>query len=573
MDWKSAWRGRRRFVLFDSAFGDGERFQALVRTWRDDLGRPASLHVIAHSDSLLPGQRRVLQPLDGITLDLVNGPLHKAVGKLAARLDGAWLHGHEGETVCFVRALARLAEPGMLLLAQHLSAAQAADLNAAGFELDAGPQAGVFRGRFHAHAPARAFYPAERRIVVVGAGLAGTALCERLCARGWHVTLVEQHAHPAHEASGNLAGIMLPLLARDDNLAARFSRAAYLFAQAYLERVGGVGPGGLVRGARCGVLQLARDAEHAEAQRRIAAEQALPPDLARWLEADEVAAMLAAGAALADGAGASATAPLRLQAAHGAWLFPRGGWVAPPSLCGAMLTACGQSLIRRFASGAVHLEREEGAGGAGQWRVCDAGGEVLASSPQVVLATGNGARTLAHTAHLPLASVRGQVTHLAEPALAPLGLVLCREGYVTPSVGGVHCVGATYDSDADPELRAASQAANLAMLRELFGAPALGATAPLAGRVGFRCVSPDRLPLVGALPVAAPGERLERLRDVPRQPGLSVLLGLASRGLTWAPLAAELLAAQLEGEPLPVERDLADALDPARFQLKAARRA
>ena len=36
-------------------------------------------------------------------------------------------------------------------------------------------------------------------------------------------------------------------------------------------------------------------------------------------------------------------------------------------------------------------------------------------------------------------------------------------------------------------------------------------------------------------------------------------------------LAAELLAAQIEGEPLPLEAALADALDPARFVLRARR--
>jgi tRNA 5-methylaminomethyl-2-thiouridine biosynthesis bifunctional protein len=58
---------------------------------------------------------------------------------------------------------------------------------------------------------------------------------------------------------------------------------------------------------------------------------------------------------------------------------------------------------------------------------------------------------------------------------------------------------------------------------------------------------------------------------VPRYPGLYGLLGYASRGLTWAPLAAELLAASLEGEPLPLESSLVDALDPARFVLRARR--
>jgi tRNA 5-methylaminomethyl-2-thiouridine biosynthesis bifunctional protein len=40
----------------------------------------------------------------------------------------------------------------------------------------------------------------------------------------------------------------------------------------------------------------------------------------------------------------------------------------------------------------------------------------------------------------------------------------------------------------------------------------------------------------------------------------------------WAALAGELLASQLEHEPLPLEGDLADALDPGRFVLRRARR-
>jgi tRNA 5-methylaminomethyl-2-thiouridine biosynthesis bifunctional protein len=45
-----------------------------------------------------------------------------------------------------------------------------------------------------------------------------------------------------------------------------------------------------------------------------------------------------------------------------------------------------------------------------------------------------------------------------------------------------------------------------------------------------------------------------------------------SRGLIWAALAAELIAAELEGEPLPIEGKLADALHPSRFARRAGSR-
>ena len=44
-----------------------------------------------------------------------------------------------------------------------------------------------------------------------------------------------------------------------------------------------------------------------------------------------------------------------------------------------------------------------------------------------------------------------------------------------------------------------------------------------------------------------------------------------ARGLIWAPLCAELLVSRLENAPLPLEAALVDALDPARFVLRARR--
>ena len=49
---------------------------------------------------------------------------------------------------------------------------------------------------------------------------------------------------------------------------------------------------------------------------------------------------------------------------------------------------------------------------------------------------------------------------------------------------------------------------------------------------------------------------------------ITVLTGLGSRGLTTAPLMAEILASQWCGEPLPMEEDLLQALAPERFMLR-----
>ncbi|MCX7225893.1 MAG: FAD-dependent cmnm(5)s(2)U34 oxidoreductase, partial [Burkholderiales bacterium] len=68
---------------------------------------------------------------------------------------------------------------------------------------------------------------------------------------------------------------------------------------------------------------------------------------------------------------------------------------------------------------------------------------------------------------------------------------------------------------------------------------------------GSRCVSADRLPLLGPL---IPG---------PDQ-GLWLCAAMGSRGLSLAVLCAELLAARWGAEPLPVDAALARTLDADR---------
>jgi tRNA 5-methylaminomethyl-2-thiouridine biosynthesis bifunctional protein len=547
MDPRTLWQGRDRYTVFDAAYGDGAAVRALLEAWRADPAAPRRLHVIALAHGLLPGFHRIPQADPAVTLDLLAAPLDAALAQLAARLDFIDLHGLAQSGTQFARPLARLAARDAVLRARGLKGEQAEALAAQGFAFDAPARDAVLHGRFASRKPRPPLPPAPvRQAIVIGAGLAGSAACERLCARGWQVTLVERHERPAMEASGNLAGIFMPLLSRDDNIPTRLTRAAYLYARRYWGRLGGIG--GAIEGQACGVLQLARDPGHAAVSRAIALEKRYPREFAEWLEGDAAEAMLGR------------------PAPDGAWLFRQGGWARPGSVCEAMLAACGERLTQRFGVGTVSLDRTENG-----WLVRGACGAPVAEAPLVVLASGAGAASIAQAAPLPLSAMRGQVTHVPATLLPPLPFVLCREAYLTPAAHGLHCAGATYDADDGRELRAASQDENLGKLRALLSDPGLVPDLPLQGRVGFRCVAPDRLPLVGRLPDFAAAGTTERLRDVPRHPGLASLLGYASRGLIWAPLAAELLASTLEGEPLPIEANLADALDPARFVLRARR--
>lgn len=584
------WRGKHNFTILETGFGLGLNFLATWAEWSDDPARSAQLHYLAlekhpfsapdlatlharwpelasFSEQLLaawpplvPGFHRLL--LDGgrIVLTLIFGDIRTCLPQVDASVDAFYLDGFSpGKNPdmwepSLLSRFDRLSAPQATLATYTVSAIVRQSLTQAGFVCEKQAGFGHKKDMLAAHfaprwqPPPRRMPSAEMHAIVIGAGLAGSAACERLTARGWQVTLIERHAQPAQEASGNRAGIVMPLLSKDDNPASRLSRAAYLFTLQWWAHLGGIGRA--FSGEQCGVLQLARDAAHARIQEQIAASHRYPAEFAQWLDPN------------------AASALLKSSQAHGGWLFPRGGWVYPASLCDAMLAACANRVQRRFDNSAFRLEQ------SGQyWQVIDHADALIAEAPVVIFANGTNAIVFSQTRQLPLQTIRGQITHVDAALLPEFPVVVCGDGYLTRPAQGICSVGASYDADADPQLRQASQQENLARLAQVIPSVANRIeTFPMAGRVGFRTVSPDRLPLVGALPVVDQAGNHERLRNVPRFPGLYGLLAYASRGLIWAPFAAELLAAELNGEPLPVERDLVAALDPARFMLKAYRR-
>jgi tRNA 5-methylaminomethyl-2-thiouridine biosynthesis bifunctional protein len=145
--------------------------------------------------------------------------------------------------------------------------------------------------------------------------------------------------------------------------------------------------------------------------------------------------------------------------------------------------------------------------------------------------------------------VRGQVS-LLPGRLPRLRAAVCQEGYVTPVVGGMHLVGATYDEQTlVSQAREEDDVANWARAREMLpGAFDLVDLRATSSWVGLRCVTRDRRPVLGEV-----------------SPGIYACLAMGSRGFTWAPLAAELIASIVAGEPLPIERSVAAALSPLRF--------
>jgi tRNA 5-methylaminomethyl-2-thiouridine biosynthesis bifunctional protein len=583
------WRGCGRFAVLETGFGLGLNFLATWQAWRDDPRRCARLHFVsieAHPFAapdlvalhapypdlaplsaelraawplLVPGFHRLEFERGNVVLTLAFADAGDALRSLRVAADAIYLDGFapannpamwSRETM---RAIARLAAPGATAATWSASAAVRGALGEAGFAVD--KRAGYAGKREMTCARlallrrVAASAAQERRALVIGAGLAGGAVCERLAARDWDVTLLERRAAPALETSGNHAGVFHPLISPDDNLFSRLTRAAFTWWLGHCQRLetAGVAP----QWARCGVLQLARDEDESIAQRAAIAQHAYPPEYARCL--DQAQASSVAGVPVAAG---------------GTW-FAQAGWVRPPSLVHALLAKCGARLEARFNCEVSALERSDG-----QWIARDLRGREILSASVVVLANAADALTLAPQRHLALRRVRGQATHISGNRFALLRTVLLRGGYLIPPVEGIAVAGASFDlDDDDPAPRAAIHADNLERLERILPGSSAGLDPEkLEGRVGFRAVARDRLPVIGALADDAVIEKPGPLAAMPRIAGLYAATAYGSRGILWAGLGAELLASVLEGEPLPVEGALADAVDPARFAQRALRR-
>ena len=580
-DLRRCWQGRAHFTVLQNGCGDGAQLLRAWSAWQSDADAPSRLHYLiidpqpptraqlAHRQPALPEQLRLSWPpqVPGyhrlfltqgqkqLVFTLIHGDLPNSLPQLEARIDLFLLRSDPAWNAALLKWLGRLAAPQARVLAQGELPFARREWQQAGFvcENEHGLAPAYFAPRWQV--PSNAAPSIARRAIVIGAGLAGSAACESLVVRGWQVALIEQHAQAAQEASGNLAGVYMPAISRDDNPTARLTRAAFLFAQQVWARCG-VFDSTRKAGKACGVLQVARDAEQAAAFAQAAQHWRYPADYAQWLSADDASARLG----MATGSG---------------WFFPTGGWLRPSVVCEAMLAACGDRVQGHFRQTAAFLRRVDDA-----WQVFDADARVIAQAPVAILANGMHATRFAQADDLPLQAIRGQVSHLRATALPDLPFVLCGDGYLTGAVDGMVSVGASYDQDEDRALRLDSHRGNLDKLGQLLRQPDLveklmpaAGQSVLSGRVGFRCVSADRLPLIGALPdrAALAGAGEVQLRDMPRQPQLHGLLAYASRGLIWAPLAAEILACHLEGEPAPLGKDLLGLLDPARFALKAHR--
>ncbi len=552
------WRGADDFTIVETGFGIGLNFLATWKAARDDGERPKRLHFVSVENRpfvatdlfaalapftelgmlarelasawppLIAGYHRLHFDRGRVILTLLFGEASDLLPQLVARADAFFLDGFAPAknpqlwSPAIVRELARLAAPGATLATWTVAGGVRAALAGAGFAIEKQPGFGAKRemltGRFPGE---RSRATRDRRAIVVGGGLAGTIVSERLASREWSVDCFEAR----RDRTAPAVGLLRPIANLRDALNARLSRSAFLYSLQHfrtLER-----EHGLVWKSS-GALQLAKDAAEAERFEVIATSQGYPEEFITYVDAGR------------------ATAIAGREVRGAGWWYPHAALVSPSSDGQVHVARAGARLARRIGEAVFRIERH-----GELWRAFDEHGALLAQAPVVILSNAADAARLLPEARLRVARVRGQLTYLPPNPRRTLDVVVSGDGYVAPRFEGGHAIGATYQhEDEDALVRAHDHRENLARAESMLpGFTRDVHPMRLEGWTGFRTTVPDRLPIFGAT----------------RAAGACVATGLGSRGLLWAPLGAELIASELEGEPLPLPRDYAGAISPQRF--------
>ncbi|WP_419226666.1 bifunctional tRNA (5-methylaminomethyl-2-thiouridine)(34)-methyltransferase MnmD/FAD-dependent 5-carboxymethylaminomethyl-2-thiouridine(34) oxidoreductase MnmC [Alteromonas sp. OM2203] len=410
------------------------------------------------------------------------------------------------------------------------------------------------------------------KVAVVGSGLAAATACLALVKRGICTTLYFDGDTLASGASGNPQGGFYPQLHSEASIASRIQAHSFLYArQAYDHTIEHAKACGLadVTHDFCGVIQLSFNDKVADRQNKLAAADVWPDALIKPVDSKEV----------------SDIANLALP--YSGLYIGLGGWISPPQLVTTMIEEALQSGKLELKPNHTYVSHETVETTKQRVRIRfnlgSAESEEVITADHLILALGAGAVNASDFDSLSLRPVRGQVEAIpTQMPIEQLNTVLCHKGYMTPALDGRHALGSTYvKNDLSTDVRGDETEMNLATHVQALANTSIVQALQHDGkaRAATRLGSPDHQPVVGALhdfdslkedyAMLGVGKPLNASPVLPNSV-VSTLTCLGSRGLTTAPLMAEVLVSSLCKEPLPLSNDLLNAVNTSRFMTREA---
>ncbi|KGJ96373.1 bifunctional tRNA (5-methylaminomethyl-2-thiouridine)(34)-methyltransferase MnmD/FAD-dependent 5-carboxymethylaminomethyl-2-thiouridine(34) oxidoreductase MnmC [Colwellia psychrerythraea] len=405
-----------------------------------------------------------------------------------------------------------------------------------------------------------------KHVTIIGGGIASACLAYSLTKQGVEVTLYCKDASLAQGGSSNAIGALYPLLHQQKDDISAFYQQAFWRAKALYTEISEQGHS--FDHQWCGLLEVSYKAALTNRQLTFEKMNTWPKALIHGVDAKQ----------------ASELANIELP--YGGLFMPNAGWISPQDLVKKMFNAAKTSnrltivtdthitKIRQITSTVDESSTS--------WCLSSKQGEFNASV--LVICGGADSIEIEQLKALPLTATRGQITSMTTNSkINKLATVICHKGYLTPENKGIHCIGATFQkNDTNITPNKADDNYNLTMLDKCL--PELSATINWqeqdisTSKARLRCMSQDHLPLVGAVPNIsehikayphlAKDKNWKYIQPAPCIENLYVLLGLGARGLCSAPLAADILTAELCNIPYPMDNQMLFNLSPNRFIIR-----
>ena len=566
--WQQVPERPSQWHALDTQFGNGQAFLETLLAWQADPQAPSHLFYTAFTEQapdnlvpqlskncfgLLPGTHRICFANSQVKLNLCVGPFAVNFKEIDIAADSIQISNFLDTDP---RSVARLSKLGTRIRWSAMNDEALAQLKASGFQLETLGSSATYQPHWPIKTALRSSdiqaSESKRKAIVIGAGLAGAAVAYSLAHRGWQVEVIDQHTQTGGGASGLPAGIFATHVSPDNNVLSRITRDG---VRATIERAASL----LKRGEEWDLSHLV---EH-----RYSGKRELPPSPVwpeaglEWsAEANEVHKQMAG-----------------LNKETLALWHPLAGWIQTQALVKAQLS--NPNISCRFETKVSQLIRQ-----ASGWQLIDNKHHIVAEADHVIIANAhacqdllNGIRTVEQSSvkprpQIPITPLRGQVTfgpmHSLNQDLRSKLPKVPVNGHGSfignlpapqkNSEGPYWIVGSSFQRyEFDTAVQEEDQQSNLKQWAELM--PAWHDeilenvdVSKTQGWAGIRAALPDRLPAVGAFQHA----------DFE---GLQVCTGMGARGISWSVLCGELLASQLNHEPLPMAASLAKLMAAARF--------
>ena len=541
---------------------------------------------------LLPGVHRFDAPTHRLTVTRLIGAVGQTFSQLVAVVDLVLVDSTSrvADIAHFADNVLRIAGPDLAMVAPQpvLEQLQQAITSKGSRALALHPLAQPWQVLLaRLHKPAKPPLASARTAWVVGGSLAGAGVAYALALRGWHVHVTDPAlaCDQSGPQAGHLAAALTPLISVDDNFKARLSRAGVYRAH---QRWADFDADIIV--SRSGTLELARSKGHARDLLQAVQAMAYPDGWVSLIAPPQAAACAGVGVAR-----------------HGAY-FAKGMTVSPPNLISKLLShsniVCHGQQVDSLHKGAQGWQlRSHQNGEPVVLAECDT--VILAAAahtPALLAASGldqhtlrSGRRQSIMPAIMSMDTLAGQVMHVPAALLPQVPVsVIGAEGYFLPPVQGQCVLGSTYERE--PASQGCTRSGQQQIVSKL--APALGPAVlqPVVDAMA------GGAPIAGLPPLASFGEagdassgdggdatparaqavqhsdapvfagwagsravirgRLPAFGPIRHAPGVWLACGYASHGLTWSALAGDVIAAMLNAEPVPLERDLLHAVAP-----------